>query len=248
MEVALVSDIPADAFTLVDTFSLINDFLEDLLLAFKEKHSGSVPLIMFHRVVSLAMEDRKNPAGGPKVTKANATAELTVLQFKEFLREHRALVFQWQMEKMPTGTTITFRGSTAIYIDIREFYVRSDSSSKEVIRNHLLSISESIFGPDEESSVPRPAWLIEGEGEEEEEYENVDQLLDAFLASCEDLIGSRYQEGGDPMAAFTHVLALFQTPRIHKMLGSFVKMMQRGDITVANLIPILIKVAARFGR
>ncbi len=244
MEVASVSDIPANTFTLVDTFSLINDFLEDLLRAFKEKHSGSVPLIMFHRVVSLAMEDRKNPAGGPKVTKANATAELTVLQFKEFLREHRALVFQWQMEKMPVGTTITFRGSTAIYIDIREFYVKSDPSSKEVIRNHLLIISESIFGPDDESSVPRPAWLIEGA--EDDEYENVEQIVDAILACIEEI--TLENQDVDPLSAFTRVLSLFQTPRMHKMFVSLMKMMQRGDVTVANLVPILMKVAARFGR
>lgn len=119
----------------LEAFSAIKSFVTDLWGIYGSK--TVTPLALYHRLLQKIKSEEKD------------RIKMTVDGFIEFLKENEKYLITQEYNNIPMGTKITFGLSPNISIDIQHYIHRSNSDTKEAIRQHLLTIA-IILSPSEE--------------------------------------------------------------------------------------------------
>jgi hypothetical protein len=120
----------------VEAFGAIVNFVGDLWETFG-KCSSVTPLALYNRlIVRIGLGDVDS------IQKA-------IDGFKEFLGPQEKSIMSGHLETIPRGTVIRYGTSDKVYLEVQKFIYQSDPQTKEIIRQHLLTIS-TIIAPNKE--------------------------------------------------------------------------------------------------
>lgn len=117
----------------------IKEFTADLWRAFAHKKERE--LGMYCRLINTT-----TPSDVDRITQF-------VTGFKEFFLKYDNAIIEGRLESLSVGEKILFNGNPNISIDIQRFIHKSDHTSKESIRKHLLNISNAISPSKDKSAA-----------------------------------------------------------------------------------------------
>lgn len=110
----------------VNAFSAITTFITDLWEVFGTKQTS--PLALYRRLTE-------------HITFSNTEGIMKAVSgFQTFFKSHEALLVSNKLNELPVGTVINYHDGKLAFIEIQKFLHKSDEGTKNVIREHLLTI------------------------------------------------------------------------------------------------------------
>jgi hypothetical protein len=120
------------------TFCAIKEFVSDLWEVFGPSQAKSA-LALYHRLIQHV--EAKESAEG---------LEKYITGFKVFFVNYSKELFSVEtLANIARGTVIRYGSSDKIFIEIQKYVYKATPSQKEIIRQHLLTISATIDPNDE---------------------------------------------------------------------------------------------------
>jgi len=125
-------------------FNAISELLEACWDVFGTKTGENSPLFYYFTIIKRINDD--------KVDKVDVGIENCITGFKTFFEEHGSCLndSKKMMESIPRDTAIFYGNSKKIYLEIQKYLFQSNRDNREVIRQHLLTIS-TIIDPSEKN-------------------------------------------------------------------------------------------------
>lgn len=114
----------------IEAFEAITNFVKDLFECFGKGPRDKSPLALYHRLISHI-----------KYTDITAI-DKSITGFHQFFARYGKEVITGELDGIPRGVSIPYgTASDRIRIDIQSFIHKSDEETKDVIREHLLTIN-----------------------------------------------------------------------------------------------------------
>lgn len=123
---------------IVKAYNSIVEFVGDLWVVFG--NSKATPLALYKRLLDHI-----------KIGNRSAV-EKVIGGFEEFYKKYELFVMNDRLEDIPPETKIRYGKSNAVYLELNDFILLSDTETREAIRRHLITIS-AILEPDDEKMV-----------------------------------------------------------------------------------------------
>lgn len=198
------------------TFNSIKEFVHDLNMVFGTTKK-TTPIDLYNRLIGHVTEKDLNGTGtkkyidGFKVFFANYEEKLESIE---------------QLMTLPRDTFIRYGESPKVYLELQKYLYKANIEQREIIRQHLMTISASI-DPDEkkltalESAAPMLEKLGLG-GSKEAQY--VTGIFNKTKKSMEN------SDSKDPMAALSSIL-----PIMPGILGELIGGVEDGSLNMNKL-------------
>ena len=128
-------------------FESILGFVEACWDVFGEKSSTSSPLYLYYTIINRINEN--------KVDKVELGMQKCIDGFVAFFGKYVECLDdpKHMLEKIPRGTIIHYGDSEKIYLEIQRFLYQSKRDNREVLRQHLLTISALLDPSDRNLAI-----------------------------------------------------------------------------------------------
>jgi hypothetical protein len=200
-----------------EAFSAIVSFVEDLWEVFGNAKVVNA-LSLYHRLIqNIKISDEQS------ITK-------TTTGFKSFFNNYDTLILENKLDSVPKGTLIKYGESEKIYIDIQKFIykTKSDPSTRETLRQHLLTIS-MILAPDKSKMTELEKRMDTGLKIDTSSREGafIKKVMDKAKSSMESV------SMDNPMEA---MMTIFKSGVLQDMVGGLQQGVGSGEMSMEKLL------------
>lgn len=198
----------------IDAFGAIVHFVNDLWEVFGSKNATS-GLALYHRLIGrIGLSEIDN-------------IKKVVDGFNEFLLSHENSIVNNKLENIPRGVSIKYGGSDKIQIEVQKFIYQSDPTTKEIIRQHLLTIS-TILNPKKEKIAQLEKRINElNIDTSTKEGKFITGIMDKAKTSMTNVSTE------DPMQA---MMSIFQSGIIQEMVVGLQQGVGSGEMNMQSLL------------
>jgi hypothetical protein len=202
----------------INAVKAIKDFTIELNEMFGKKKQGS-SLALYNRLLkSIQLSDE------------NSVAK-TLLGFNEFFNLNSKFILEENsLSNIPRGTIIKYGSSTSICIDIQHFIYESDDETKEVIRQHLLTIYCLLNPESKQMAAAELNKSLQSLNIDQESNEG--KFLTNFFQSANQSLSETAQPD-NPMSAITSLLT---SPIFSNLLTNLQSGVSKGNIDPQKMI------------
>lgn len=201
----------------IQAFGCIRSFVDDLWELFGDEKSP-LPINLYRRLLRNVNEDDVE------------IVNYFLSGFRYFLQTYEEQILEGRLTDIPKGVRINYKDSNKVYLDIQKYIYKSDPETRDVIRQHLLTIS-TILDPNSNKMEKLDNSGIEDLGIDESTPEG--KLFGDIMHRTRDAMSSFGEE--DTMNPTIAFISLAQSGFLTDLMGDFQQRAESGEIDIQKL-------------